>query len=650
MDADDAALLSTFRLGFPNKSAVMLSKMFALMGTLGSAPPDNNVLSLVEFKKATTVMQSQRGKPSLLTQLELAKVFYVINTGGDGKMTCTEFIHAVRGALNAVRQRAVDFCFYTLDRNSSGYLEEADVCGHLEELEKKTSSLSTGGEGGSRLRATLFVRDHGTANKVSLVEFTDYHMGKWSVTTAAAADNDDESFVGACLTEWGLHRADLKVFAAQGLRPCKPLRRCVTAGGSHADSAGGTRIRSSAIDVDAFVPADVAARVAANDPLGMTQRGHDLLTQTHQRQTVARQRGPPGSGGGGGGDEHDVAASPTGEDKFDLIARLATTDKDGRRNPRDQLNLSLCSKSHHGGSRGGEEVQPVRPAQGTPRKRFVASFSSAIDGISHGSGHGISHGSGHGISHGSAQGISHGSGHGISHGSSHGVSRLHSDGDLPPSAMKKSPSERSIGVTFSDSTSFDGDGDGVDDDDDDEDERHSLPESAPPVLTKSPIRSTIDSMHASGSMVEMPTVSVSVGVGGRGRSDGHLSTYVSRAASIVHGHHKVSDPSASAGRQPPESTFRAPTAVASDLAAPSPVTTSPPSLRDSECEADRIAQLEGAVHTLTAKCLALERQLHTTQETLTDTVAGYQRQVATLQATVDRLIALAAGRGASSSQ
>ena len=131
----DITLLHRFRSLFREKSTRHLSKMFNLLCSLGSAEP-GAPMSLAEFKKG--VEKFVNGK-ELLSALDLAKIFYMINTDGTGKLLLQEFVQQIQGSMSMERQKVVLFIFSRLKNKNSGCIEESDLVNYLTEMQNTGS-------------------------------------------------------------------------------------------------------------------------------------------------------------------------------------------------------------------------------------------------------------------------------------------------------------------------------------------------------------------------------------------------------------------------------------------------------------------------------------------------------------------------------
>ena len=419
----DAILLDRFRALFHEKSVRQLSNMFNKLCSLGCAEPGAR-MSLAEFKKGMEKFVS--GGKEIFSALDLAKIFYMINTDGTGKLLLKEFVQNIQGSMSMERQKVVLFVFSHLKNESSGCIEEIELANYLSE--NKECPMSSNAD----IKADSFIREYGMHGKISQQEFIDYYLHLNFLT-----QNDRAQFIKKCLNDWGLTRSDYekanprpvveKVERKTIVKPTSPVHVSPSMDTVDAPTTKTNvtmKVKSMAGSFLSNLISNKKGTSHRHDDMGMTRRGHDVYTQKEQRFDILNQPVPASPGSpkwpythpsyvDGLCDElqptivpqalaainkdmkphpaplmvvaselqkETLAVAKGNMDKFDALARLALADKAvvAAQNPRDgrSLNVSIHCKSLHGYGSSSNLV-PKPPSMGSPRKRGTVAPSAS---------------------------------------------------------------------------------------------------------------------------------------------------------------------------------------------------------------------------------------------------------------------------------
>ena len=285
----DATLLHRFRSLFREKSTRHLTKMFHLLCSLGSAEGGVRI-SLAQFKKG---MEKFVNGKDLLSALDLAKIFYMINSDGSGKLTSGEFIQHVQGNMSTERQKVVQFVFSRLkNNNSSDCIEEPDLVKYWTDMETKGCQVSSNAVA---TKPGLFLHEYGTHGKITQPEFIDYYMNLNFLT-----QNDRTQFISSCLNDWGMTRSDYDKMKPRSttidnlqekkmmVKPTSPIHISASCDAvvdpPNTQSNVQTKVHKADVHaVDNLIPTNKKGTNHRHDDMGMTRRGHDVYTQKDQR-------------------------------------------------------------------------------------------------------------------------------------------------------------------------------------------------------------------------------------------------------------------------------------------------------------------------------------------------------------------------------
>ena len=109
---------------------------------------------------------------------------------------------SIQGTLSEYRQRIVNFVFYRLDKNTTGFIEESEL---IYFFSRSVVADAESPQSYAIERSAAFIGEHGSCNKISLEQFTDYYLNKSLVTPS------DAKFKSECIEEWRVVNNDSDV-------------------------------------------------------------------------------------------------------------------------------------------------------------------------------------------------------------------------------------------------------------------------------------------------------------------------------------------------------------------------------------------------------------------------------------------------------
>jgi hypothetical protein len=99
----------------------------------------------------------------------------------------------MQGTLSEYRQRIVNFVFYRLDKNTTGFIEQSEL---IYFFSRSVLADAESRESYAIEKSAEFIRENGSSNKISLEQFTDYYLNKSLITSS------DAKFKSECIEEW----------------------------------------------------------------------------------------------------------------------------------------------------------------------------------------------------------------------------------------------------------------------------------------------------------------------------------------------------------------------------------------------------------------------------------------------------------------
>ena len=116
----------------------------------------------------------------------------------------------MKGSLNRSQQKLVNYLFYLLDKNSSGFIEEDELRCFFQEalLRDVVFDYTT-----PSVQSKEFVNLCGCKEKISLENFTEHYISK------SLRFDDDSTFESEVMKEWHLRDEDLLFYPSQHLVP-----------------------------------------------------------------------------------------------------------------------------------------------------------------------------------------------------------------------------------------------------------------------------------------------------------------------------------------------------------------------------------------------------------------------------------------------
>lgn len=138
----------------------------------------NGSLDPVEFKYA------MRDYGLGLSEIEVQQIVKYFDTNKDGKLSFTEFLVAIRGELNARRQKMVHAAYNILDKDGSGQVTIADIEAAYDVTHHPAYGTKTKEE--ILLEFMQVWETHKRDGIVTIEEFEDYYKD-----ISAGIDNDD---------------------------------------------------------------------------------------------------------------------------------------------------------------------------------------------------------------------------------------------------------------------------------------------------------------------------------------------------------------------------------------------------------------------------------------------------------------------------
>lgn len=153
-----------------------------------------------------------------------------------------------QGILNDYRQRIVNFIFFSLDENMSGYIEESD----LQNFFRKSllPDILTGQVDPS-MKSREFMEKNDFNCRISREEFTNYYLNK------SVMISSDTKFKVDCMDEWSLRDEDANAFIANQTTVCSRNRSL-------------RQIRNVSFSLENRIPSEVALPLSL--PVNSIQR------------------------------------------------------------------------------------------------------------------------------------------------------------------------------------------------------------------------------------------------------------------------------------------------------------------------------------------------------------------------------------------
>ena len=100
---------------------------------------------------------------------------------------------SIQGTLSEYRQRIVNFVFYRLDKNTTGFIEQPEL---IYFFSRSVLADAASRESYAIEKSMEFIREYGSCDKISLEQFTDYYLNKSLITPS------DAKFKSECIEEW----------------------------------------------------------------------------------------------------------------------------------------------------------------------------------------------------------------------------------------------------------------------------------------------------------------------------------------------------------------------------------------------------------------------------------------------------------------